>query len=233
MVTTVCHPEPLRWFSTPAGQRLQPAPDGGFIDSKGQELLSVRQILDRVYPDRVYPHSIPFSCQTNSLDPVVATACINHANAAFNPAFAASGPSGPSEEAPSAAALATIEPLIAHPFWQQLDVLAAPIPLRHRRLPLATTADLLVRFRNGGDIGIGICQSGQANFQRVASELGAAIALLGDTHSWWPRRAFVLFCYPGKTVVEVIDADTAVGAWLDALDIYRFMARSFRWEKPL
>lgn len=228
MVTTVCHPEPLRWFSTPAGQRLQPAPDGGFIDSEGRALLSVRQILDRVYPNcRTFPYqeAIP--------DPGVVAACIRHANACFNPAFADGGSSVPSDEPPSAATRATIEPLIAHPFWQQLDVLAAPIPCRHRRLPVATMADLLVRFRNGGDIGIGICQTVPATPQRVVAEIGAAIALLGDSHRWWPRRGFGLFCYLGKTVVEVIDADTAVGAWLDALDIYRFMARSFHWEKPL
>jgi hypothetical protein len=166
---------------------------------------------------------------------VVVRACIVYANSLYNPAAAPRGRWTPTVE-PFTSALPTIDPLIAHPFWQQLEVLAAPLPLRHRRLPIATTADLLVRFCNGNDIGIGMCQTGtpeQLNPQRVNAELGAALALLGDTHSWWPRRAFVLFCSPGKTTVELIDVDAALACWIDAIDLYRLMSRTFQWEKAL
>jgi len=46
--------------------------------------------------------------------------------------------------------------------------------------------------------------------------------LLNDTYDWWPRRAFVLFCSPGKTIVELIDVDSAVSCWLDAIHLYRW-----------
>lgn len=215
-------PEPLTWFSTPEGQALLPSPDGGFVSPAGDELLSALQILDKLYP---HTHR----------DPVVVRACTIYACSLNNPAAATRGPWSPTV-APFTRALPTIEPLLRHAFWQQIEVLAAPLPLRHRRLPVGTTADLLVRFRNGSDLGIGMVQTGtpdQLNPQRVAAELGAALALLNDTHSWWPDRAFVLFCSPGKTTVELVDVNLAVSCWIDALDLYRFMAQTFQWEKPL
>jgi hypothetical protein len=228
MVSSVFRPEPFTWFSTPEGQALLPLPDGGFVSPNGEELLSAHEILDRIYPHD-QRHTI------SAQDPVVVRACTIYANSLHNPAAATRGPWAPSV-APFTSALPTIEPLIAHPFWQRLEVLAAPLPLRHRRLPVAISADLLVRFSDGSDIGIGMVQAGspdQLNPQRVAAELGAALALLIDTHSWWPQRAFVLFCSPGHTAVELIDVDVAISSWVDALDLYRFMSRSFQWEKPL
>lgn len=220
---TLSKPEPITWYSTPGQQTLLPGPAGGYVAANGEELLSAQQILDRLYP-----HTF---LRLPTRDPLVVRACINYAHSLYNPAAAPTGPWAPTVP-PFTTALASIEPLIAHPFWQQLEVLAAPLHLRHRRHPVATAADVLVRFRNGGDHGIGLCYSSspeQLNLQRVAAELGAGLALLGDTHGWWPRRAFALFCSPGKTTVEVIDADTAVPAWIDALDIYRHMAPIFQW----
>jgi hypothetical protein len=222
MVITLSRPEPFTWFSTPSGQIFLPLAEGGYVTPAGDDLLSAEQILDRIYPQP-------------PRDPVVVRACIIYANSLHNPAAAARGPWVPTV-APFTSALSTIEPLIAHPFWQQLEVLSASLPIRHRRLPVATSADLLVRFRNGRDIGIGMVQTGtpeQLNPRRVAAELGAAVALLGDTHSWWPLRVFVLYCSPGKTTVELIDVDVAVSSWVDALDIYRSMSRTFQWEKAL
>lgn len=223
MVRTLSRPEPFTWFSTPERSFL-PGAEGGFVAPNGDELLSAQQILDSLYPRSLL--------EAPARDSVVVRAFINYANSLFNPAAASRGPWAPTM-APFTSAVGTIGPLIAHPFWQQLEVLTSPLHLRHRRLPVATSADVLVRFRNGGDIGIGICYSGKAdqiNPERVAAELGAGLALLGDTQGWWPRRGFVLFCSPGKTTVEVIDADTAVPAWIDALDIYRFMAPIFKWK---
>ena len=231
MVIALSRPEPFTWFSTPEGQALLPLPDNGYVSAAGEELISAQHILERIYPH----HRAPISLLRATRDPVVERACIIYANSLYNPAAAKRGRWTPTVE-PFTSALPTIEPLIAHPFWQQLEVLAAPLPLRHRRLPIATTADLLVRFCNGGDIGICMVQSGrpdQLNPLRVSAELGAALALLNDTHSWWPRRAFVLYCSPGKTTVELIDVDAAVTCWLDAIDAYRFLSQIFHWEKTL
>jgi hypothetical protein len=231
MVIALSRPEPFTWFCTPAEQALLPQADNGYVSAAGEELISAQHILERIYPH----HPAPFPLLPATRDPVVVRACIVYANSLYNPAAAKRGRWTPTVE-PFTSALPTIEPLIAHPFWQQLEVLAAPLPLRHRRLPVATTADLLVRFCNGNDIGIGMVQSGtpdQLNPLRVRAELGAALALLNDTHSWWPRRAFVLFCSPGKTTVELIDVDEAVICWLDAVHSFRLLSRTFQWEKTL
>jgi hypothetical protein len=227
MATT---PEPFTWFSTPAEQVLVPM-EGGFISAANEKLLSAERLLAQIFP---HP-SRPLPALPPARNPVVTQACIAFAQGLANPDAAAIGPWAPMA-APFAAQRGTIDPLIGHPFWQQLQVLAAPLHLRHRRLPVATTADLLVRFRNGGDIGIGIVQPGspeELNPRRVAAEAGAALAMLGDTHSWWPRRAFVIFCANGRTTVETIDHDTAVPIWLEGLDLYRFMSKTFQWENPL
>jgi hypothetical protein len=224
MVRTLSRPEPSTWL--PAQELpAQPAAAGGYFTPSGEELFSARDILDRLYPHRALQLA---------RNPVVLRACIAYANSLHNPEVSGAGPWVPAV-APFTDQLSTIAPLIAHAFWARLQVLAAPIHVRHRRLPIATTAELLVRFSDGGDIGIGLCQSAasdQLNPMRIAAEVGAAIALLGDSCFWWPRRAFVLFCSPkGKgTTVEMIDVDTALGCWIDSIDAYRTMAETMNWE---
>jgi hypothetical protein len=222
MVSTLFRPKPTTWIPA-QDQPVQPAAAGGYITSSGEELFSASGILDRVYPHRALQLA---------RNPVVLRACVAYANSLHNPDVSAAGPWSPAV-APFTDQLSTIAPLIGHPFWARLEVLAAPVHVRHRRLPIATTAELLVRFSDGGDIGIGLCQSAasdQLDPIRVAAEVGAAIALLGDSFSWWPRRAFVLFCSSERTTVEMIDVDKALACWIDAIDAYRFMARTMNWE---
>jgi hypothetical protein len=222
MVSTMFRPEPTTWLPA-QDQPVQPAAAGGYITSSGEELFSASGILDRVYPHRALQLA---------RNPVVLSACVAYANSLHNPDVSAAGPWSPAV-APFTDQLSTIAPLIGHAFWANLEALAAPIHVRHRRLPLGATAELLVRFSNGGDIGVGLCQSAasdQLDPIRVAAEVGAAIALLGDSCTWWPRRAFVLFCSPERTTVEMIDVDKALGCWIDAIDAYRFMARTMNWE---
>lgn len=223
-------PEPTTWFSPSPQQFLLPISEGGYVISSGEQILSAEQILSKIYP-----HPARYPLLPANRDPVVVQSAIVYANSLHNPAATTKGPWKPTVN-PFVMQLGTIEPLINHSFWKQLDVLAAPLSVRHRFLPIATSVDLLVRFRNGSDIGIGMCQTNspdQLSDQRVAAELGAAIALLNDTYNWWPQRAFVLFCANGKTTVELINVDEAVFSWLDALDLYRFMSRTFHWENPL
>jgi hypothetical protein len=214
----------VTWLSTPHGtDPLLPFFAAG--ETSAQQILSA-----------IHPHSrreaffvaqgpaFPLGSPTPNPQLVVAQACAAYANSLYNPAVAPLGRWAPT--APPFSELAdTIEPMIAHPFWQQLEVLAAPVILRHRHLPVLTAADLLVRFCNGGDLGIGMVQIGspdELNPERVAAEAGAAVAMLNDTHDIWPRRGFLLFCAPGKTHVELFNVDGAVGCWLDALHIHRW-----------
>ena len=225
MLSPLFRPEPTTWLPA-QDQPVQPAAADCFFAPNGEELFSARTILDRVYPHRALQPA---------RNPVVLRACIAYANSLHNPDVSGVGPWSPAV-APFTDQLSTIAPLIGHAFWANLQVLAAPLHVRHRRLPLATTAELLVRFSNGGDIGVGLCQSAasdQLDPIRVAAEVGAAIALLGDSCHWWPRRAFVLFCSSERTTVEMIDVDKAVSCWVDAIDTYRFMARTLDWEVQL
>lgn len=222
VVSTLFRPEPITWLST-SEQHVHPAAAGGYVGPAGKELLSAQDIISRIHPHRMVRNQ------------VVSRACSAYANSLHNPDVNDSGPWTPTV-APFTSYLSSIEPLLRHPFWAQLEVLAAPLNIRHRRLPVATTADLLVRFRNGGDIGIGICQTARTEElspERVAAEVGAAVALLGDTYTWWPRRAFVLFCSPTQTTVELVDVDKALGCWVDTLDSYRFMAKRMEWGVQL
>lgn len=221
-MVSLFRPEPTTWLSTQE-QPIQPAAAGGYVGPAGEELLSAQDIIGQVHPHRMVRNQ------------VMARACSAYANSLHNPAAATRGPWAPTV-APFTSYLTTIEPLVRHPFWTQLEVLAAPLQIRHRRLPVATTADLMVRFRNGGDIGLGLCQtasSDELSPVRVAAEVGAAVALLGDSYTWFPRRAFVLFCSPTKTTVELVDVDKALGAWIDTLDSFKFLAKRLNWEVQL
>lgn len=178
------------------------------------ELCSTHQILSRIYPPAVE------SLWPNPRAAVVQRAAINYAKSLNN---TVDGRWAPLEE-PFKSHASTIEPLIRHPFWEKLKILATALPLRHQRLPVGTSADLFVRFLDGGDVGIGMVQVGtpdRLNPERVAAELGAALALLSDTYRLWPRRAFVLFCATDRTTVELINVDAALSCWIDALYVYK------------
>jgi len=225
MVSTLLRPQPTGWL--PAHDHpVQPAAAGGYTGTSGEQLLSAHEVLNRVFP-----HS-PLHAQRN---PVIRRACVAYANSLHNPDVNSSGPWSPAV-APFTDHSSSILPLVQHRFWEQLEVLAAPIHLRHRRLPLATSAELLVRFRTGGDLGIGICQTApreQLNPFHLEAEVGAAVALLADTWGWFPTRSFVLFCRPEQTTVELVDVDRALGRWVDAIEVYRWTAKNLGWEKQL
>jgi hypothetical protein len=216
--------EPLGWFCPSANENLSVLQQAGdslplYVTSAGKQILSIQAILDKVHPS-----SGPESSSCNALR----EACLAFAQSQFCP-DASSKP-----RALTTASFASlgkmIDLLISHPFWRQLDVLAAPLHMRHRRWELATSADLLVRFRNGSDIGLGHITYDQRSAKRVAAEVGASIAFLNDTYAWWPRRAFVVFCAQDRIAVEVIDADTAVIQWIESLDFYRALAPALGWQ---
>lgn len=178
------------------------------------ELCSTHQILSTIHP-----HAME-SSWPNPRAAVVQRAAINYAKSLNNMVEDRWAPL----EKPFQSYASTIEPLIHHPFWEKLKILATALPLRHQRLPVGTSADLLVRFLDGGDVGIGMVQVGtpdRLNSNRVAAEMGAALAMLSDTYDQWPRRAFVLFCATDKTTVELIDVDVAISCWIDALYVYK------------
>jgi len=217
-------PEPTTWFPLHE-QPVQPAAAGGYIDQHGEPLISAHDVINTVHPhDRLHAHR----------NGVVLRACAAYAGSRHNP-VASSTPWQPTVE-PFKGYSSIIEPLIRHVFWDRVEVLAAPITMHHARLPLATAAELLVRFRDGEDLGIGLVETApkpQLNALNVAARAGAAIALLGDTYGWWPRRAFVLYCRPDETTIDLVDVDRALLRWMDAIDSYRFLSRKFAWEKRL
>ncbi|MCT4366179.1 MAG: hypothetical protein N3Z28_00735 [Synechococcaceae cyanobacterium MAG-AL2] len=210
--------------SLPAWLHNHPVmPDGrGYVSTAGEPIhQTAREILATIHPH----HRL--HAERNL---IVLRACVAYATSRFDADRSAGGLWQPTA-APFSDHLEVIEPLLAHGFWDQLTCHAAPIHLRHRRLMVATTAELLVKFRNGGDLGIATVQTAprdQLNPIHVEAELGAALALLGDSWGWFPSRSFVIYARPGKTTVELVGVDQAIGHWVDALDSRRWLIKNLQ-----
>jgi hypothetical protein len=128
----------------------------------------------------------------------------------------------------------TIDPLLAASFWPRLDVVAAPAFVCDQAKSSAMPVDLIVRFLDGGDIGVGMLHTKSqegANRELVMAELGAAVAMVTDY--WRPlmRRCFVVWASPGKTSVEAFQVDQCISRWLDLMDGHRWMQKALEQEQ--
>lgn len=199
---------------------------GIYLDSAGDEITtSALHAIQRVHPhNRLCPDRIP----------VIRQALVAYARSRFDPAFTDFTPWLPTGERYTPFR-DVIDPLIAHPFWANLQVLAAPLhvcdlpnPALPQRLRIATTADLLVRFRNGDDLGLAILQTSAPetmNRQGLLAELGAAATLWLDQHGHRAplSRCFLIFSRPGRTTIEMHGLQEAMLAWVECRDSYRWL----------
>ncbi|MEY3462457.1 MAG: hypothetical protein RLZZ468_235 [Cyanobacteriota bacterium] len=121
---------------------------------------------------------------------------------------------------------AVAEALVKHPFWSRLEVLAAPVHVADPVAPIGATADLLVRFVDGGDLGVAVIQTNPRELllpDAVAAELGAVLLALSDSCGELVSRAFVIWAVPGRQIeLMMVDADAATIAWVDAMGLCRW-----------
>lgn len=136
--------------------------------------------------------------------------------------------------APTAAAFdparAHVEALVAHGFWDRLEVVGALVHLALPKRDAATTIDLAVRFADG-ELGLLAIWGDAAPLMRpeVAwAELGAAVAAMADSGIPVAKAVVVWVEGPAdapKVRLEARPGDQALGLWVDALDLERSQRR--------
>ena len=116
-----------------------------------------------------------------------------------------------------------VEALLSHAFWQRIEVVGSLLHLAVLRREAATTVDLAVRFEDGGLGVLAIWSGPDDRIHPMApwAELGAAVAALADSGIPLAKAVVVWVGGDGAVKVEAKPADTALGAWVDAVDLER------------
>lgn len=195
---------------------VKPNPQAGcYVRPDGSECFPAHRLIDWAYPPD------PARPARNNL---IRAACSVHARH-----LAGHGPALDPMAERWLPARAEIERLVGHAFWSRLEVLAAPAHAADLCLPLATTIDLVVRFTERGDTGVASIQTAPRDAVRsdaVAAELGAALVMIGDREKALIDRSFVIWLGDGRVELEMIDANQACIAWVDAIGLSRWAERN-------
>jgi hypothetical protein len=195
-----------------------PQPAEGLYHYPHRELgirvfMPARDIVARAFPSR--PGALP-RC------PLAREAAASYARSLWGPSATGtawrptSGKFDPARQA--------VEALLSHAFWQRNEVIGSLVHIAQPQRESATTADLAVRFPDGG-LGLLAIWSGpdeRTNFQAPWAELGAAVASCADSRIRIERAGLVWVAADGVVKLEARPADDALGAWVDALDLDRW-----------
>jgi hypothetical protein len=199
---------------------VRPDPASGlYLRPDGTTAFPAKKLIDWAYP--------PFPGQPER-NRAVRAACATHARHT-----AGKGPAVDLEKVPGDARQA-VGKLIGHKFWERLEVLGAPVHTGYPGDPFATTLDLLVRFRDGGENGVASVQTaakGGVRQEAVMADLGAALYHLGDIHRTSIAKAFVIWVQPAKVELEMIDADSCTLEWYQAIQLSRWEERRGETER--
>lgn len=121
----------------------------------------------------------------------------------------------------------TIAPLLDHPIWQSVNVIAAPDLLYLPARPIAGSVDVILQLADGtiAIAGLYCCRQQPALATAVRTELGGFIAAVCDTRRLVPHHAFAIWAGPDEAIVETHHPDVCLGLWVDAIDQHNFAAR--------
>ena len=124
---------------------------------------------------------------------------------------------------------AWIDPLLAHPLWNQVQVIGAEVMAYSLRRNVAGTADLVLKFPDGtyaiADLKTQGSKSSSAYDTRP--QLGAGVEMIGDHYGLLFSRCLTLWSKPGSLTIQTHTADECLQAWLDVCDLYAERFRPF------
>lgn len=123
-----------------------------------------------------------------------------------------------------------VEALVAHAFWDRVEVVGTLVHAALLSRDAATTIDLVVRFADG-ELGLLAIWGGAHPTMRPElawSEVGAAVAAMADSGIPVAKAVVVWAEGPAdapKVRLEARPGDQALGLWVDALDLERSQRR--------
>ena len=188
---------------TPTREGYQ-KPDGTLI------ALNAQQVISALYPHR------PTYRRDASLRIAIA-------KAASSPGWQPTSPTYSAEQA------ATIRAVITHKFWHRIEVIQAPAHCIDHRDRAACIIDLLARTDKGELLvaSVHTAPYETLNPDALASELGAAIIMIGDARREIIPHALVICAHAGIATLHAISADACTTAWVDALSAHHWLERTF------
>jgi hypothetical protein len=182
-------------------------PDGTLITINAQQVIA-----------KLHPHP-----PTYRRDPSLRVAI---AKAASTPGWQ------PTASACSAEESATICAVMAHKFWQRIEVIQAPAHCIDHRDRAACSIDLLART-DKAELLVAAVHSApysKLNPEALAADLGAAIVMLGDARREIIAHAMVICAHAGSCTLHAIPEHIATLTWVEALSdsywLQRALARS-------
>jgi hypothetical protein len=177
-------------------------PDGTLIT------LNAQQVIAKLHPHR------PTYRRDASLRVAIA-------KAANSPGWQPTSPTYTAEGA------ATIRDVLAHKFWQRITVIEAPSHCIDHRDRAACSIDLLSRT-DKGELLVAAVHSApyeSLNHNALASELGAAIVMIGDARREIIPHAMVICAHAGSCTIHAIPEHACTYAWIEDLHNYNWLQR--------
>ena len=178
-------------------------PDGTLITLNAQQVIS-----------KLHPHP-----PTYHRDP---TLRVGIAKASTTPGWQPRYPTYTAEAA------ATIRAVLAHKFWQRIEVIQAPSHCIDHRDRAACSIDLLART-DKNELLIASVHSApyeSLNQEALASELGAAIVMIGDARREIIAHAMVICATAGTCTLHSIPEHACTYIWLEDLHNYNWLQRA-------
>lgn len=206
-------PPPTRWLQ-PQPVRLQ---DGRYcLPGNPLPLQSITEIVDQTHTPALLPKRTP----------EIRRALAWTLRFAFHPDYQGRGPWVP-DHPRYRLFRSIIAPLLMHPLWQSVEVIAAPYVLHIPGRAVAGTADVIYRQQNG-ELAIAAlhCARPDPTIEAlVLAELGGLIAAACDLRLFVPSHAVAIYAAPGETLIQSHHPDTCLGLWVDAMDRLSFQRR--------
>ena len=178
-------------------------PDGTLIS------LNAQQVIAKLHPHR------PTYCRDASLRVAIAKAATNPGWQPTSPAYTAEGAT-------------TIRAVMAHKFWQRIEVIQAPAHCIDHRDRAACSIDLLARTDKAELLVASVHSAPFAdlNPEALAAELGAAIIMIGDARREIIPHAMVICAHASSCTLHAIPEHICTLTWIEALSNYHWLQRA-------
>lgn len=128
----------------------------------------------------------------------------------------------------------TIRAVMAHKFWQRIEVIEAPSHCIDHRDRAACSIDLLARTDKGELLVASVHSAPFAdlNPDALAAELGAAIIMLGDARREIIHHSMVICAHSGTCTLHSIPEHICTMAWIEDFSNYHWLQRALVRSAP-
>ena len=128
----------------------------------------------------------------------------------------------------TAEAAASFRAVMAHKFWQRITVIEAPSHCIDHRDRAACSIDLLARTDKNELLvaSVHTAPYESLNQEALASELGAAIVMIGDARREIIAHAMVICATAGTCTLHSIPEHACTYIWLEDLHNYNWLQRA-------